>query len=101
MGCQLAIGVKSCDPFVKRLQNTSELDDSFGRRTKRPRKSGVPNADASILGVPNAIEETSLESVYRALLKETLVSLCRIGIPNRNLQSIIGEAAIQVTCYLI
>ncbi|VDO00683.1 unnamed protein product [Rodentolepis nana] len=96
MGCKLSTGVKNYDPLAKKLPNTSELDDSLGRRTKRPRKSGVPNTDTSILAMPYAIEEYSLEYIYRDLLKETLVSLCRIGIPNRNLQSIIGESAIQV-----
>ncbi|KAM7543213.1 hypothetical protein Aperf_G00000011915 [Anoplocephala perfoliata] len=96
MGCQLATGVKSCDPLAKRFQNTIELDDSFGRRCKRPRKSDVQNGNDSALGISCVNEESNLESVYRDLMKETLVSLCRIGIPNRNLQSIIGEAAIQV-----
>lgn len=97
MGCQLATGIKSCDPLAKRFQNTIELDDSFGRRCKRLRKSDIQDSNFSVLGICYVNEESSLESVYRDLLKETLVALCRIGILNRNLQSIIGEAAIQVS----
>ncbi|VDK33753.1 unnamed protein product [Taenia asiatica] len=95
IGRQLANGIKSLDPLI--TSTTNEWDSSFGRMSgiKRSRKSCC-DVDLSAARVSWGNDENNQEFLYCNLLKDTLASICRLGVSNSHSHSLIGGAAVQI-----